>query len=58
MTKTLRCEKYNEIVDIENNPCPHPDDYCRFRNMCIINYKFNESKHCKDKKEDKIENTR
>ena len=59
MTRTLKCEKYSEIIDLEKNLCPHPYDYCRHRNMCVVNYIFKESKsHLnKDKKEDSIENT-
>lgn len=53
MTKTLKCEKYNEIIDIEKNPCPHPFDYCQFRKMCVINYSFKELKKSVNKKDEK-----
>ncbi|HEB70669.1 MAG TPA: RNA polymerase II-associated protein [Desulfobulbus sp.] len=40
----LECEKYKDKVDSENAVCRHPDDYCQFRQGCIIRFMEKERK--------------
>jgi hypothetical protein len=37
MKVELLCMKYNQLVDTDKDPCPHPSDYCKYRNSCVIN---------------------
>ncbi|HOV89858.1 MAG TPA: hypothetical protein PKW07_04010 [Syntrophorhabdaceae bacterium] len=57
MEDKLICEKYKQLVDIKDNSCPHPDDYCQFRTRCIINYRYREAMEKKEKRRRKIEDT-
>jgi hypothetical protein len=42
--------KYSEQVDTDKNPCPHPVDYCQYRERCVINGLCMERKDCREKK--------
>ncbi len=57
MEDKLICEKYKQLVDIKDNSCPHPDDYCQFRTRCIINYRYREAMEKKEIRRRKIEDT-
>jgi hypothetical protein len=48
--KKLRCEKYNQDVDIELKPCPHPLDHCVYRSRCVINRMCMEDPKCREKR--------
>jgi hypothetical protein len=56
--KKLLCQKYSQEVDIEKNPCPHPGDYCRFRNSCVINRLCMDSGDCREKRRMGADDTR
>jgi len=56
--KDLICQKYNIQIETENNPCPHPGDYCKFRTWCIIHMRCMEDDGCREKRRKAIENTR
>ncbi len=34
----LECVKYKEKMDSEGARCRHPEDYCKDRTSCIINF--------------------
>ena len=34
----LICEKYKETVDSESAVCEHLEEYCKFREACVINF--------------------
>jgi hypothetical protein len=34
----LECAKYHETIDSEQAACRHPDDYCRYRTLCMIHF--------------------
>ena len=34
----LICEKYKKKVEAENAFCEHLEEYCKFRDACIINF--------------------
>ena len=34
----LFCEKYNEKVNEKNACCTHPEEYCKFRTACVVNF--------------------
>ncbi len=57
MENKFLCEKYKQTIDINKNPCPHPNDYCQFRTRCIINHYFKEAKDCTERRRKKIEDT-
>ncbi|MCG6534979.1 MAG: hypothetical protein L7F78_09860 [Syntrophales bacterium LBB04] len=42
--------KYNQEIDTTKNPCPHPADYCQFRDGCIINRLCMERTDCREMK--------
>ena len=44
------CMKYNQQVDTDKNFCPHPADYCQFRESCIINRLCMDRKNCREKR--------
>jgi|GEM_PF-601496 hypothetical protein len=50
MKVELLCTKYNQLVDTDKNPCPHPSDYCKYRNSCVINRLCTERKDCREKR--------
>jgi hypothetical protein len=56
--KKLLCQKHSEEIDTEKNPCPHPDDYCRYRTGYAINTQCMDNVACKEKRRKKLENTR
>ncbi|MFO7760237.1 MAG: hypothetical protein R6V20_01305 [Desulfobia sp.] len=49
----LICEKYKEELEPGNIRCPHPDDYCKWRESCIVCFRWKEEQkfHKKHKKE-------
>jgi len=57
MEKRFLCQKYSEYIDIDKNPCPHPNDYCQYRMQCIINTMCMEDSDCRKKRRKKIEDT-
>ena len=34
----LTCEKYKEKLKSDEAICGHPEEYCKFREACIINF--------------------
>lgn len=46
----LFCMKYERQVDTEQDPCPHPAEYCRYRESCVINMLCTENKQCREKR--------
>ncbi|HBE44493.1 MAG TPA: hypothetical protein DDW17_03320 [Deltaproteobacteria bacterium] len=56
--KKYLCNKYKEYIDPNNSPCPHPHDYCQYREECIINALCMENEDCRKMRRNKIENTR
>ncbi len=46
----LVCEKYKEKVNSDDPVCRHPDDYCRTRSGCIIQFMEKEKKRAQQKK--------
>ncbi len=50
METIFLCTKYNQQVDISKNPCPHPTDYCQYRDSCVINRLCMENKECREAK--------
>jgi hypothetical protein len=58
MEKKYFCNKYKEYVDIDRIPCPHPDDYCQYRQQCIIHALCMEDTDCRKKRRKEFENTR
>ncbi len=40
----LECIKYKEKVDSADPVCRHPDDYCKYRTSCIIQFMSSEDK--------------
>lgn len=40
----LECLKFNEKMASDGAYCHHPDDYCKYRTSCIINYLEKENK--------------
>jgi len=50
MENMVLCAKYNQQIDISKNPCPHPADYCQYRDGCVINRLCMERKECREAK--------
>ena len=56
--RKLRCEKYNQDVDSDSKPCPHPLDYCVYRSHCVINRICMDDPECREKRRANGEDTR
>ncbi len=41
---TLECQKYNERMEAETAYCRHPNEYCKFRTSCMIQFVSKENK--------------
>ncbi|MFP3982806.1 MAG: hypothetical protein ACLFV2_03850 [Desulfurivibrionaceae bacterium] len=52
----LLCEKYKEEVDPENVSCPHPEDYCKWRQSCIVYFSWKERERSEKKKKERENN--
>ena len=45
----LECTKYKEAVSGDNPVCRHPDDYCQYRNSCIVQFMEKENRRASSK---------
>ena len=41
---TLECEKYKEKMEAETAYCRHPNEYCKFRQACMIHFLSKENR--------------
>lgn len=57
-TTKILCQKYNQEIDIKENPCPHPGDYCKFRSSCVINRLCMDGSDCREKRRMRADDTR
>lgn len=44
----LECQKYGEKVEAEKAFCRHPDDYCRYRSSCMIQFIGKENRRAQE----------
>ena len=49
----LECVKYKELVDGDQPICRHPDDYCQFRQSCLIHFMEKENRRQAARKREK-----
>lgn len=40
----LACEKYQQKMQQEGAYCHHPQDYCKFRSACLIQFMSKENR--------------
>ncbi len=52
----LVCEKYREEIDPENVRCPHPDDYCKWRQSCVVYFMWKEWEYEEKKRREREKN--